>query len=183
MLYLRAFTYLRSAKYSGSQHWTTTRTAFFSTLQNKDKTGPTFDDDIGQNTVQHMLNISKFVYTFAELRGLVRDHDKVQGKGNTAFHNSDLIITQQGAQPKNQNRLFKYPVTATAIRDFIRDNRCFLSQEEDGTIILNDKTKTTSGGDDVVEFPELDIEQKLESYSEGTDSELVDFDDKFTTDG
>eukprot|EP00592_Proboscia_alata_P007177 CAMPEP_0194357660 /NCGR_PEP_ID=MMETSP0174-20130528/5112_1 /TAXON_ID=216777 /ORGANISM="Proboscia alata, Strain PI-D3" /LENGTH=422 /DNA_ID=CAMNT_0039127775 /DNA_START=367 /DNA_END=1635 /DNA_ORIENTATION=- len=144
-----------------------------------------FEDEIGDSMVHQMLDVSEFAYKFAELRGIVRDNDIERGSPEkdegVKFNSPELIITGRGPQPKDQNRLLNYPITVPAIEKFVELNRCFLSENADG-FYFDDKTKPDLPATSK-DFPKLRLEVELEKYMSLIDSELLDFDDKITTDG
>ena len=125
-----------------------------------------------------MIDGSEFVYTFATLRKIVQEHDKIEGDPKKMkdpivnFKRPELIVTQRGSQIQNENRLFKYSVTAAAISEFVRLNRNFLKE-------------TARGGD--IEFvvdgdnhTKLALEDTLNEFATNIDGEIIDYDDQFT---
>mmetsp|Transcript_14078 Transcript_14078/g.19774 ORF Transcript_14078/g.19774 Transcript_14078/m.19774 type:complete len:465 (+) Transcript_14078:86-1480(+) len=142
-----------------------------------------FNDDI-DFIVTSMLKNSQFVYNFANLRALVREHDRLIRDGEPAkekvafffekekplvdFYRPELIVTQRGAQDDSMNRYFKYPITSASVLEFIQNNRKLLDDSE-GDVKLGDNPNETP----------LKMEELLEQQAR-YDGEMIDYDDQFT---
>jgi len=141
----------------------------------------TYDDEINE-TIDGMVRFSDLAYAFANIRDIVKKNDLVEGtpkegKG-VKFNTPALIITQGGAQPIDQNRLFRYPITAAAIERFLELNRNLLKQDPaGGNVSFDDTNKSMSSND----LPRMPIEDLMTTFRQSIDGEFLDYDDKDTT--
>lgn len=136
------------------------------------------------------LTASQFTYLFADLRRVVETHDRKVRNGKPKekklfgfipvgeeplvnFNRPELIWTQGGAQPVNQYRYLKYPVTAAAIAEFVQSNLEYL-RKPDGDIIF-DQEDSTEKKEGMARFlHSLDI---MECF----DADIIEFDDQFSS--
>lgn len=114
-----------------------------------------------------MLDTSKYVYAFANLRRIVKTHEGV------AFDTPALILTQDGAQEKSSDKLFKYVVTPDAVLSFIQKNRKWFKEPEGGGDWDFDKSATEKS----VTFL---MEEKVKEATQDN-MKIVDYDDEFST--
>jgi hypothetical protein len=131
------------------------------------------------------------IYGYANLRNLVKEHDRVYRKGVPAkdkggflgFNKKDKklvdfdtpahIVTQDGAQP-DRGRYLKYDITAQAILKFLELNRNLLKEDKDGGDIVLDESEG--------ENPPLAFETKLRKFiGLGQDARIIEFDDEFSS--
>jgi hypothetical protein len=141
----------------------------------------TYNDEVNE-TIDDMVRSSNLAYTFATIRAIVKEYDLVEGlpkKGEGVnFNTPALVITQGGAQPVDQNRLFKYPITAAAIERFLELNRHLLKQgPTGGDVSFNDTNKAIAP----IDLPRMPIEGVMTDFRMNVDGEFLDYDDKDTT--
>ena len=102
------------------------------------------NDDVLDVFIHDMLSMSDFVYRFANIRSIVKSkHGTTESTGwfgffgekkEIQFDQPALILTQEGAQEKDENRYVKYDITAPAISLFIEKNRNWFTASDDGTL-------------------------------------------------
>jgi len=102
--------------------------------------------------IHALLKISDFVYSFANVRRIVKANEGKTRKKSTGWFSSEkytvafdtpaLILTQDGAQEKSKHKLFKYVVTPDAIKLFMEKNRKWFDEPEGGGTWEFDKTVT-----------------------------------------
>ena len=135
------------------------------------------------NTTTHVA--SNLVYSFANLREIVKDNDSNFNSSNVKegmveFDKSSLIITQ-GADDENRlfkNTYLKYPITAAAVQSFLENNRKLGFLGYDDGIVFKPGSRKSRNQPVTEEFP---IEQKLKVLMEKFDAEIVEFDDQFAS--
>ena len=100
--------------------------------------------------IHDLLKISNFVYSFANVRRIVKANEGQTRKKKTGWFSSEkytvafdtpaLILTQDGAQEQSKDKLFKYVVTPDAIKLFMEKNRKWFDEPEGGGDWEFDKT-------------------------------------------
>lgn len=133
--------------------------------------------------IHDMLKISSFVYSFRNMRNIVKTNEGQIRKRRTGFFSSEeykvafdtpaLILTQKGAQEIDENKFFKYVITPDAIKLFIEKNRKFFNEPEGGGDWTFDNSGTEKEEPFVLEAGVKDIMQD--------NLKIVDYDDEFTT--
>ena len=109
-------------------------------------------DDTIDVVIHALLKISDFVYSFANVRRIVKANEGQTRKKSTGWFSSEkytvpfdtpaLILTQDGAQERSKHKLFKYVVTPDAIKLFMEKNRKWFDEPEGGGDWKFDKTVT-----------------------------------------
>mmetsp|Transcript_17637 Transcript_17637/g.35242 ORF Transcript_17637/g.35242 Transcript_17637/m.35242 type:complete len:474 (+) Transcript_17637:48-1469(+) len=140
-------------------------------------------DDTIDVVIHALLKISDFVYSFANVRRIVKANEGQTRKKSTGWFSSEkytvafdtpaLILTQDGAQERSKHRLFKYVVTPDAIKLFMEKNRKWFDEPEGGGEWRFDKTVTEKTKPFLLEA----------TVDEATrvDMKIVDYDDEFST--
>lgn len=142
-----------------------------------------------------LLGMSDFVYSYATIRRVVNDHDRLIRDGipktkkkylffgeelpMVDMYRPELVVTQRGGQETMEEQFLKYPITAIAIKEFLENNRNFLAQNSatGGDVTFNISDKQSS------ELPPLYEEQRMAEVARLYDGELIDFDDELTSNG
>jgi len=89
------------------------------------------EEDSLDVVIHDLLKISDFVYSFANVRSIVKENEGEQRstsrwfgeKYTVAFDTPALILTQDGAQEQSKDKLLKYVITPDAIKLFMELNR------------------------------------------------------------
>ncbi len=103
--------------------------------------------------VKDLLKVSDFIYHFADIRRIVKENEGQERKRRTgrfsrserytvAFDTPALILTQDGAQDKDDNQYLKYDITPDAIKLFMEKNRKWFYEPEGGGDWEFDRTVT-----------------------------------------
>lgn len=130
-----------------------------------------------------MRIMSKLVYSFNNLRTLVRKHDGTVTKkygyfGRATKHEFDtpaLILTDDGAQEKTEkqrNISFEYDITPNAVLTFIQKNRKFFIEEHEGDYLKFDKEHK--------EKESFSVEEKIKLLAKD-DYKIIDYEDESST--
>ena len=102
--------------------------------------------------IHHLLRMSDFVYSFANVRRVVKkNRDQIKKKKTGWFSSEEykveydtpaLILTQRGAQEEDDNQYLKYDITAAMIKEFMEKNRKWFVEPEGGGDWVFDETVT-----------------------------------------
>jgi len=140
-------------------------------------------EDTVDVVIHDLLKISNFVYAFREVRAIVKENEGKTKKKKTGWFSSEeykvafdtpaLILTQDGAQEKDKNQLFKYDITPDAIKLFMEKNRKWFYEPEGGGDWEFDEKVTEKTGPFVLE--------KAVEEATRDNLKIVDYDDEFTT--
>jgi len=146
-------------------------------------------EDTVDVVIHALLKISDFVYSFANVRRIVKANEGKSRKKSTGWFSSEkytvafdtpaLIRTQDGAQEKSKHKLFKYVVTPDAIKLFMEKNRKWFDEPVDKDGVAGDWKfdKTVSEKNE----PFL-LEGSVEEATQ-VNMKIVDYDDEFSTKG
>ena len=108
-------------------------------------------EDTLDEIIYDLVKISTFVGNLANIRRIVKVNEgktrkkKTQGffsrseKYTVAYDTPALILTQDGAQKKNEDKFLKYPITPDAIKLFLEKNRKWF---QDGNNLEFDESVT-----------------------------------------
>eukprot|EP00984_Skeletonema_dohrnii_P028686 scaffold18737_cov117-Skeletonema_dohrnii-CCMP3373.AAC.6 len=132
--------------------------------------------------IHDLLKISDFVYSFANVRRIVKENEGEQRstsrwfgeKYTVAFDTPALILTQDGAQEQSKDKLFKYVVTPDAIKLFMEKNRKWFKEPvTDGNAGDWEFDKT------VTEKTEPFLLEAAVDAATKDNMKIVDYDDEF----
>ena len=109
-------------------------------------------EDKLNEVIHHLLRMSDFVYSFANVRRVVKaNRDQTKWKKTGWFSSEEYkveyvtpahILTQDGGQQKDENKLLLYVVTPDAIKQFMEENRKWFKEPEGGGDWEFDETVT-----------------------------------------
>eukprot|EP00985_Skeletonema_marinoi_P023971 scaffold16299_cov110-Skeletonema_marinoi.AAC.1 len=134
-------------------------------------------EDTVDVVIHALLKISDFVYSFANVRRIVKANEGQTRKKSTGWFSSEkytvaydtpaLILTQDGAQERSKHKLFKYVVTPDAIKLFMEKNRKWFDEPEGGGDWKFDKTVTEKTDPFLLEASVVEATQDDEFSTKG----------------
>lgn len=128
-----------------------------------------------------VVAVSKFVYTFSDVREIVRDHEETFNQGLSdrekkkkeivAFDTPALVDTRNSASKPFLSTKMNNPVTAVAIKEFLDRNKKYFKQG-----FTEDPSFVPGTNKDPIWFVD-----ELTKLGSAFDADIVEFDDEFST--
>ena len=128
------------------------QTCRYSTQQSTQGETVATQDHTVDEVIHDLLKVSQFVYGFANMRRIVKENEGQERKKKTGWFSSEEykveyvtpahILTQDGGQQKDENKLLLYVVTPDAIKQFMEENRKWFKEPEGGGDWEFDETVT-----------------------------------------
>eukprot|EP00986_Skeletonema_menzelii_P011070 scaffold5593_cov94-Skeletonema_menzelii.AAC.1 len=140
-------------------------------------------EDTLDEIIYDLVKISTFVGNLANIRRIVKVNEgktrkkKTQGffsrseKYTVAYDTPALILTQDGAQKKNEDKFLKYPITPDAIKLFLEKNRKWF---QDGNNLKFDESVTEK-------TKPFRVEKMIDEAVQDYNQKIIDYNDEFST--
>jgi len=135
--------------------------------------------------IESAVLVSRLVYYFAAIRGVVRKHEKHYHTGLSAeeetemqlvaFDTPSLVDTRESAYNPFPTAKMHNPVTFAAVREFLNRNKKYFSQPD-----ITAAPEFVPDGSNEGKIVMIDI---LTAHASTFDADIIEFDDKFSDKG